>query len=428
MSEGTAEQGIGQDSTHTRRGALAPDSVVVASGRPPHETDEPVNPPIVLSSTFRGAGLPDAGERGYARFTNPTWDPFEATLAELERAELPALAFGSGMAAIAAAMSLLPAGGTVVLPRHSYNGSLALVGDLTRRTGLRAVHVDIADTEAVIAALDTASAATPRAAAEDGPSVLLWAESPTNPMLEVADLPALLAAARERGVLTVVDNTFSTPLLQRPLEAGADVVVHSATKYLGGHSDVILGAVVTSSAPLRERLLAYRTLHGAIAGPFETWLTLRGMRTLAVRLERSQATAQLLAERLAAHPAVESVRYPGLPSDPGHTRAAAQMDGFGSVVSLTVAPGAGPAHDGGGDGGAARGRAAADAVVAALELWTPATSLGGVESLAERRRRHPGEAPSVPENLIRLSVGIENAEDLWADLARALDHAAGPHA
>ncbi|GAA3711004.1 cystathionine gamma-synthase [Zhihengliuella alba] len=445
MSEGTAEQGTGQFSPHGSPAGghghgqgLAPDSVVVAAGRPPHETDEPVNPPIVLSSTFRGAGLPDAGERGYARFTNPTWDPFEATLAELERADQPALAFGSGMAAIAAAMSLLPARGTVVLPRHSYNGSLAIVGDLTRRTGLRVVHVDIADTDAVVAALDAAPldaapldaapAEAAGAAGDAGPSTLLWVESPTNPMLEVADLPAILAAARERGILTVVDNTFSTPLLQRPLESGADVVVHSATKYLGGHSDVILGAVVTSSAALRERLLAYRTLHGAIAGPFETWLTLRGMRTLAVRLERSQATAQLLAERLAAHPAVESVRYPGLPGDPGHARAAAQMDGFGSVVSIAVAP-AGAGNDAAGnDDGAEAGLRAADAVVAALRLWTPATSLGGVESLAERRRRHPGEAPTVPENLVRLSVGIENAEDLWADLARALDHGAGARA
>ena len=194
---------------------------------------------------------------------------------------------------------------------------------------------------------------------------LLWLESPTNPMLEVADLPALLAAARERGVLTCVDNTFATPLLQRPLEHGADIVVHSVTKYLAGHSDVVLGAAVTSDPALRTRLKGHRSLHGAVPGPFEAWLALRGMRTLAVRVERSAATAGELARRLQQHPAVREVRYPGLPGDPGHERAAAQMDGFGSIVAIV------PAGD----------VAAVEAAVDALRVWTPATSLGGVESL-----------------------------------------------
>ncbi|MCO1337634.1 cystathionine gamma-synthase [Kocuria polaris] len=386
---------------HEPARGLAADSLVVSLGRPPHETDAPVNPPIVLSSTFHGRGGPGSGEKGYARFTNPTWDPLEEALGTLEASALPGLVFASGMGAIAAAMSLMPQNATLVMPRHSYSGSLSIVQDLETRAGLTIRHADVADTEATVSLLDGAD--------------MLWIESPTNPMLEVADLPALVAAAKERGVLTVVDNTFCTPLLQQPLEAGADVVVHSATKYLGGHSDVVMGAVVTASAELRERLHTYRTLHGAIPGPFETWLTLRGLRTLAVRTERSQASAHVLAARLARHEGIARVRYPGLAADPGHARARAQMRGFGSIVSFEVDPAfAGLRHD---DGGAA------DAVMAGLRLWTPATSLGGVESLAERRRRHAAEPGSVPPGLIRLSVGIENVEDLWADLAQALEAA-----
>ncbi|MCV9995939.1 PLP-dependent transferase [Paeniglutamicibacter sp. ZC-3] len=368
----------------------APDTVVVSAGRPPHAVDQPVNSPIVLSSTFHSLGEPGAGEKVYGRFTNPTWDPLEETIAQLEDCELPALAYASGMAAVAAALSLLPAGGTIVIPSHAYNGSLSLVAELEKTLGLTVRRVDLADTDAAIAALAGADMA--------------WLESPTNPMLEVADLPVLLAAAREAGVLTVVDNTFSTPLRQRPLQQGADVVVHSATKYMGGHSDVVLGAVVTRNPELRSRLHGMRTLHGAIAGPFEAWLTLRGIRTMALRLDRAEASAMELAKRLAGHPAISRVRYPGLPEDPGHQRAAEQLEGFGAIVAIEVAGGA----------------EAADAMLAKLLLWTPATSLGGVESLAERRRRHPGEPGTVPDNLVRLSVGIENVEDLHADLTAAL--------
>ena len=368
----------------------APDTVVVSAGRPPHAVDQPVNSPIVLSSTFHSLGEPDAGEKVYGRFTNPTWDPLEETIAQLEDCELPALAYASGMAAVAAALSLLPPGGTIVIPSHAYNGSLSLVAELEKTLGLTVRRVDLADTDAAIAALAGADMA--------------WLESPTNPMLEVADLPVLLAAAREAGVLTVVDNTFSTPLRQRPLQQGADVVVHSATKYMGGHSDVVLGAVVTRNPELRSRLHGMRTLHGAIAGPFEAWLTLRGIRTMALRLDRAEASAMELAKRLAGHPAISRVRYPGLPEDPGHQRAAEQLEGFGAIVAIEVAGGA----------------EAADAMLAKLLLWTPATSLGGVESLAERRRRHPGEPGTVPDNLVRLSVGIENVEDLHADLTAAL--------
>ncbi|WP_144836440.1 trans-sulfuration enzyme family protein [Kocuria rosea] len=369
---------------------LRPDTVLVAGGRPAPEHDAPVGPSIVLTSTYRGSGGLDAEDRTYGRFSNPTWEDLEDVLARLERAELPALAYASGLAAVASVLSLVPAGGRLVLPRHSYQGSLALAADLEARGLLTVRTVDVTDTEDVVAALDAAD--------------LLWLESPTNPMLEVADLPALLAAARERGVLTCVDNTFATPLLQRPLEHGADIVVHSVTKYLAGHSDVVLGAAVTSDPALRTRLKGHRSLHGAVPGPFEAWLALRGMRTLAVRVERSAATAGELARRLQRHPAVREVRYPGLPGDPGHARAAAQMDGFGSIVAIV------PAGD----------VAAVEAAVDALRVWTPATSLGGVESLIERRRRHHEEPHSVPETLLRLSVGIENVEDLWEDLDRVL--------
>ena len=369
---------------------LSPETVVVAAGRPAREHDAPVNPPIVLSSTYFGTGAPVPGERGYGRYSNPTWDPFEEALAELEGAALPALVYGSGLASVMAALSLVPAGGVVVMPRHSYQGSLLLAAEEAANGRFSVRTVDIADTPEVIGQLDGAS--------------MLWIESPTNPMLEVADIPALAEAAHAAGALVVVDNTFATPLVTRPLALGADVVVHSVTKYLSGHSDVVLGATVTSDPDLRARLLTYRSLHGAVGGPFEVWLALRGLRTLALRVQRSMESAMELARRLASHPGVEAVRYPGLPQDPGHARAAAQMDGFGSIVCIEVAGGA----------------EAADAVTEKVELWLPATSLGGVESLIERRRRQPAEPVSVPENLLRLSVGIENVEDLWNDLDRAL--------
>ncbi|MBF4992517.1 PLP-dependent transferase [Arthrobacter gandavensis] len=371
-------------------GQLSVETTVVSAGRPERAADAAVNPPIVLTSTFLGTRETKDGDRVYGRYSNPTWDPFEEALGALESAELPALVFSSGLAAVIAAMSLIPAGGTLVMPRHSYQGSLLLAAGDARDGRINVRTVDIADTEEVIAALDGAA--------------MLWLESPTNPMLEVAELAVLAAAAHRAGALVVVDNTFSTPLVTRPLELGADVVVHSVTKYLSGHSDVILGATVTSDPELRARLLTYRSLHGAVGGPFEVWLALRGLRTLALRVQRSMESAMDLAARLASHPGVEAVRYPGLPQDPGHARAAAQMDGFGSIVCIEVAGGA----------------EAADAVTEKVGLWLPATSLGGVESLIERRRRQPSEPVSVPENLLRLSVGIENVEDLWRDLDQAL--------
>lgn len=406
-------------SSPARHPEFAPDTIVVETGRPQRVDGASVNPPIDLSSTFVSAGDISNSPYAYARFDTPAWTPFEVALGQLEHASLPGLVFGSGLAAISAVISLVPAGGTLIIPTHSYQGALASAEQIAGRQNFDLVTVDIADTEAVIAALDEAGQSTAGRVPAEGAAAsardaggrtasatapgMLWIESPTNPMLEVADVPALTAAAKDRGFLVSVDNTFATPLLQTPLDLGADIVVHSVTKYLAGHSDVVLGAVVTSSTGLREELHTERSMRGGIAGPFEVWLALRGLRTLAVRLDRAQANAQVIAERLAAHPAVVETRYPGLPNDPGHARAVAQMNGFGAIISFT-----------------AESADKATAIAEAVRLWTPATSLGGVESLIERRRRHPSEPVTVPEGLIRLSVGIENLDDLWADLEAAL--------
>jgi cystathionine gamma-synthase len=258
------------------------------------------------------------------------------------------------------------------------SASAALLDQLASTGAVAVRRVDPTDQQEVREALQGAA--------------MLWVESPTNPMLEVSDVRALSAMARDAGALTVCDNTFATPLVQQPLTDGVDVVLHSVTKYLSGHSDVILGALVTPSTDagreLAGRLSTARLLNGAIAGPMETWLALRGLRTLHVRLERATANARELAERLATHPAVETTRYPG----------------FGAIIAIEV--------PGGADG--------AERVAAATELWTHSTSLGGVESQIERRRRHPAEPATVPVALLRLSVGIEDVEDLWHDLDHAL--------
>ncbi|WP_166849162.1 PLP-dependent aspartate aminotransferase family protein [Isoptericola sp. BMS4] len=378
--------------THDPHAALSPDTLAVTAGRPARVQGGPVNPPVVLSSTYVSEGVPAPGELLYARGGTETWVPFEEALAALEGGG-HGIVFGSGIAAIAATLGDVPDGGAVVVPRHAYQVSLGYLDDMAARHGVEVRRVDVADTEQVVAALDGAD--------------LLLAESPTNPMLEVADLPAILAAARERGVRSVVDNTFATPLGQQPLALGADLVVHSVTKYLAGHSDVVLGAVVTNDPELAASVRAYRTLHGAVAGPLEVFLALRGLRTLHLRTERANANAAELARRLAEHPAVAEVRHPSLPSDPGHERATRLMHSYGAVLGLR-------AHG---------GVAAADAVVAALRLWVPATSLGGVESTLERRRRFTTESVTVPEDLLRMSVGVEDVEDLWADLDQALSRA-----
>ncbi|MFC7491744.1 MULTISPECIES: trans-sulfuration enzyme family protein [unclassified Knoellia] len=350
---------------------LSPATRVVSLGRVPREPGAQVGAPLTLTSTYHADG-----GTSYGRVGNPTWTAFEEALGSLEGGE--SLVFASGMAAVAAALSLVPHRGRVVVPTAAYNGTLVTLADRADAGEVEVTHVDITDTGAVVAALDGAR--------------MLWIESPTNPLLEVAEVAALSRAARDRDVLVVVDNTFATPLLQQPLAAGADVVVHSATKYLSGHSDLLLGATVTAATErgraLHERIRRHRQLHGAIAGPMETWLALRGLRTLSVRLERACANAAVLAERLAQHPGVDRMRYPG----------------FGAMVAIDVS---GDAE-------------AAERVAAATRLWVHATSLGGVESQIERRRRQPGEPEVVPENLLRLSVGIEDVDDLWRDLDAAL--------
>jgi len=344
---------------------------VVAAGRQPRTPGSGLNAPLEFSSTYIADGPVD-----YARDGNPTWTAFEEALGAIEGGS--ALVFSSGMAAIAAALSLAPDRAVIVAPTHAYSGTGALLDSFVEDGRAFVRRVDISDTAAAVAALEGAD--------------VLWAESPTNPMLEVADLPQIFGAARAAGAIALCDNTLATPLVQQPLSMGADVVVHSVTKYLAGHSDVILGATVTSGSErglrFQTALARHRLLHGAIAGPMETWLALRGMRTLHLRVERSSANAAVLAGRLQGHPCVSRVRYPG----------------FGSMIAIEVR-------------GGSRG---AEAVAAGVRLWTHATSLGGVESLIERRRRHPAEPPSVPDNLLRLSVGVEDAEDLWRDLEAAL--------
>ncbi len=343
-----------------------PDTWAVTAGRPSREPDEPLNVPVLLASTYTAGG-----DVEYGRYGNPTWTAFEETLGGLEGGRC--LSFASGIAAIAASLDLLPQGAKVVAPRHSYTGTILQLNHAEERGRVRTELVDISDAAAVSAAAADAA--------------MVWIESPTNPALETADIARISEAARAAGALTVVDNTFATPLLQRPLELGADIVVHSATKFIAGHSDVVMGAVVTRSDSLYDELKKRRSLHGAIPGPLEVFLALRGLRTLPLRLERAEASAKELVRRLGDHPSLTEVRYPG----------------FGAIVSLVL-----PSAD------------AADAFIDRTRLWRHATSLGGVESTLERRRRWAAEAPTIPPGLVRLSVGIENVEDLYADLDSAL--------
>ncbi len=347
---------------------LSPATIAVTAGRPPHDPDAPLNVPITMASTYVAGG-----DVEYGRYGNPTWTAFEEALGQLEGGR--ALSFASGMAAVSTVLDLVGNGALVVAPHHAYNGSTMALADLEARGRLRTQLVDISDTEATVRACDGAA--------------LVWLESPTNPALEIADLEPIIAAAHAAEAYVVVDNTFATPLLQRPLDLGADIVLHSATKYLAGHSDVQMGAVVTRQDELYAVLKGRRDLAGAVPGPFEAWLALRGLRTLHLRVERAQANATDLAARLAAHEAVSEVRYPG----------------FGGIVSIVLAEGA----------------LAADLFTHKTKLWVHATSLGGVESTLERRRRWKAEPATIPDGLVRLSVGIEDVEDLWRDLLQALD-------
>ncbi|GAC1532493.1 MAG: PLP-dependent aspartate aminotransferase family protein [Acidimicrobiales bacterium] len=370
----------------TDRPGLRAATRAVTSGRS-HEPGGPVNPGIAMSSTFRHGG-PDV----YARDANDTWEAFEGALGDLEGGT--ALAFASGMAAISAVFETLPVAATVVVARGCYNGTTKWCADAAARGRLTVRTVDVTDTPAVVAA--SAGAA------------LVWLESPTNPTLDIADIAPIVAGARACGALVAVDNTLATPLRQQPLTLGADVVVHSVTKWIAGHSDLLMGAAVSADADLVAALRSRRTLYGAIPGSFDAWLSLRGLRTLPARLDRAEASAEVLASRLEGHPGVERVRYPGLESHPGYAVALRQTTGPGAMVSFVVR------------GGADR----AEAVTAGLEVLTPGTSLGGVETLIERRGRYAFEE-TTPPGLLRMSVGQEDVEDLWEDLDRSLRTAAG---
>jgi cystathionine gamma-synthase len=346
---------------------MKPATIAVKAGRPPQQPDSPLNVPITMASTYVAGG-----ELEYGRYANPTWTAFEDALGALEGGRC--LAYASGLAALSTVLDLVGTGAKVVAPRHAYNGSVMQLADLESRGRINAVLVDVTDQEALIKACDDAA--------------LVFIESPTNPALEVIDLKPVIDAAHDAGAYVVVDNTFATPLLQQPLGLGADLVLHSATKFISGHSDVLMGAIVTGSDELFGVLKNRRDMIGAVPGAFEAWLALRGLRTLPLRLERAQANAQVLVSRLSGHPALSEVRYPG----------------FGAIISIVLAEG-GPA---------------ADLVTHSTSIWVNATSLGGVESTFERRRRWKTEPPTIPDGLIRMSVGIEDVDDLWEDLSAAL--------
>jgi cystathionine gamma-synthase len=330
--------------------------------------------------------------RLYQREGNPTQDRLEEALAAIESGAA-ALAFASGMAAAATLLQSLPAGARVLFHHDIYSGVRQLATDFLPRWGLLAEFANLADAAATAAALAAGAQ-------------LVWAETPTNPQLEILDLGALADAAHAAGALLLVDGTFATPALQRPLALGADLVLHSTTKYLGGHSDVLGGALVFArKGELYDTVSRARRRLGGTASPFNSWLVLRGLRSLACRVERHSANALALATALSGHPALSSVLYPGLPTHPGHAIAVRQMRAFGGMLALRVAG----------------GRAAAVAVASRLRLWNNATSLGGPESLVEHRASSDGPGSTTPEDLLRLSVGLEHPEDLLADLLQALD-------
>jgi cystathionine gamma-lyase len=367
----------------------------IHAGQEPDPTTGAVIVPIYQTSTYvqDAPGRPKRYE--YSRTGNPTRTALETCLASLESAEF-GFAFASGMAATTTVMHLLAPGDRVVSVNDVYGGTYRLFDKVYAPKGYEFTYV---------AAEDLAADTVPEG------TRLVWVETPTNPLMNVVDLRAAAEAAHALGAICVVDNTFATPYLQRPLELGADVVVHSTTKYLGGHSDVVGGFAATNDPTVAERLAFLQNGLGATPGPFDSWLVLRGLKTLAVRMRAHSANARRVAEFLAAHPAVERVRYPGLPSHPQHELARSQMDDFGGMISFELA---GSERD-------------ALELVRSTAIWQLAESLGGVESLIE----HPGvmthaslaDSPyAVPPNLVRLSVGIESADDLLADLEQALAH------
>ena len=373
------------------------ETLAIHAGQEPDPTTGAVVPPIYQVSTYRqdGVGRPRGGYE-YSRTANPTRTALEECLAALEEGAR-GLAFASGLAAEdALARTVCRPGDHVVIPTDAYGGTFRLVSTVLTRWGV----------DYTPAAGDPDSL---RTAIRPGRTRLVWVETPSNPLLGITDIGAAAAVAHEAGALLVVDNTFASPYLQRPLTLGADVVVHSTTKYLGGHSDVVGGALVTADPQLGEECATLQNSAGAVCGPFDAWLTLRGIRTLPVRMERHADNAELVVDLLAGHPGVVEVLYPGLPTHPGHDLAVRQMRRGGGMVSFRVA---------GGEQAAVR-------VCERTRLFTLAESLGGVESLIEHpaRMTHASAAGSpleVPADLVRLSVGLEHAPDLLADLAAAL--------
>jgi cystathionine gamma-synthase len=341
-------------------------------------------------------------DRQYTRADNPTFEHAERLLAALEGAGCACALFASGMAAATAVFQSLLPGDHVLVSRVLYWGVRKWLAEFGLTWGLDVEFTDTSDLAAVEAAI------------RPGRTRLLWVETPANPMWEITDLAAVCALARSAGVRVAVDNTVATPVLTRPLELGADLVVHSATKYLNGHSDVLAGAVLTARRdPFWERIRSWRRNAGAVPGPFEAWLLQRGMRTLFLRVHRASDSALAIATHFHGHPALKAVLYPGLPSHPGHQIAARQMTGgFGGMLSIRLAGGAGCAL----------------AVLPAVQVFKRATSLGGVESLIEHRRSMEGPSSPVPGDLLRLSVGIEAPADLIADLGAALDAVQGHQA
>lgn len=367
--------------------ALSLDTVAVRGGYE-HQIGEGVAPPIYLTSTFVHAGPSEPGDFTYGRGGSPGFRPLERVLADLEGAS-DAVVFNAGIAAALALFEDAPAGGAIVMPQDAYYGIRVRAAESLPQRGVEVRLVDQTDLGAVERALSGAS--------------LFWTETPTNPLLSVADLEAIGRLATGADVPWYCDSTFGTPLFQRPLEFGATGVMHSVTKYIGGHSDLILGVVATSDPDLAARLRTRRNNLGTQPDGFSCWLARRGVQTLPVRVRRQAETALELAKRLNEHQRVAAVYYPGLSDHPGHQIAIRQMKGgFGGMLSILV-PG---------------GAEAADRVVDRCEVWVPATSLGGVESLIERRARWAGE--TAEPGLVRLSVGLEDPEDLWRDLEQAL--------
>ncbi|MBI2242543.1 MAG: cystathionine gamma-synthase [Nocardioides sp.] len=370
----------------------------IHAGYEPDAATGAVIPPIYATSTFKQDGV--GGLRGgyeYSRSANPTRTALEANIAALEEGER-GFAFASGLAAEDTLVrALCRPGDHVVIPDDAYGGTFRLFDKVEQVWGLAHSPAPVSDAEAVAAAI------------RPGETRLVWVETPTNPLLNIGDLEALAAVAHDAGALLVVDNTFASPYLQQPLTLGADVVVHSTTKYCGGHSDVVGGALVVKDLDLAERVGFHQNAMGAVAGPFDAWLTLRGLKTLALRMERHCDNAERVVDFLTSHPAVGDVIYPGLETHPGHEVAQRQMRRFGGMVSFRV-------HG---------GEEQALAVCDRAEIFTLGESLGGVESLIEHpgRMTHASVAGTdleVPPDLVRLSVGIETADDLVADLERAL--------